>query len=676
MTRRSQCLYGIPVLVVGLCSSGCGEDPPATIGCLSCHEGIEHAHGPLPEDECVACHGGDENGSSKESSHIPVPSNWAEVRGDGLPPAPYGFIRDFAPDQLEQMDPSYLRFINPTDIRVVAESCGECHPEQTATMPTSVMVTNAGHYYPSLFLAGIQDDRLARVGSYEAVDPDCDTSIPGTVCSLETLKPEGAEVIEAVLADGDPAAIEELAYGHYLAKNCNTCHQAGYPRNNSPALYRSSGCASCHMVYGKLGTYEGGDPTIPKGSPVHPKRHEITTAIPTQQCTTCHFQGGRIGLAFQGIREDGFKSEFKPPNAVAIQETLFGHSPGYYISDEDSTNTIDETPPDIHFSAGMHCADCHVGSDVHGTGRIYSTSKQQVDLRCEDCHGTVREAIASDSEGAFRTDSGRVLPQLSRANNGSVVLTGVVDGAEHEVVQVADLLSEGGGGTDAMHAAMDPDEGGWSHTDSLTCDTCHTAWIQHCIGCHVTYDLRLDQVDYQTGLSSPGLTKGSRKMYTLNDILLGTATDGRVQSVAASQQVQMAVVGSSAYGTGDGEVIFGEAVDDGNGGTRALGEFRHRNGLAANNGFLPFFAHTTTDSPRTCDTCHRSDDSDEELTRVRGVYGFGTGEFLLEAPGGESVDGLQFLDANGDPLTTWAYEGTGPVQPDVLARALDVILEP
>ncbi len=654
--------------------AACERKPPPAPGCLTCHQGIEQAHGPIAEDNCVTCHGGDDQANTKEGAHIPIPEDWEEIRGSGLPPAPHGFIRDFAPDQLDQLDPAYVRFINPGDIRVVDETCGQCHPEQVATMPTSVMVTNAGHYFPTLFLAGIQPDRLARVGSYGAVDPDCDTSIPGTVCSLEPLQPAGAEEIRQTIASGDQAALEELAYGHYLAKNCNTCHQAGFPRNNSPGLYRSSGCTSCHMVYDKLGTYAGGDPTIPKGSPVHPIRHEITNAIPAEQCATCHFQGGRIGLAFRGIREGGFKGGQTPPNAEPIQDTLYGHSPGYYFTDEDTTNDIDETPPDLHYAAGMHCVDCHVGSDVHGTGRIFSSSKQQVDLSCEDCHGTIRDPIEPDGDGVYRTASGRALPQLSTASDGSVVLRGRVDGADHPVTQVAALLADGGDASTSMHAAMGLDEGGWSHTDSLTCDTCHTSWAQQCIGCHVTFDLRLDQVDYQTGTVSPGLTQGSRSSFSLRDVLLGTGPDGRVQGVVASQQVQMTVVGSSLYGAQDGELLLGEEVPDGEGGTEVLGEFRHRDGLEANNGFAPFFAHTTTREPRGCDTCHRRDDSDEELARVRGVYGFGTGEFMLGAPSADPVDGLQFLAADGTPLTTWVHEGTGPVEPDRLQRALDVIL--
>ncbi len=643
--------------------------------CLSCHEGIERAHGPIEEGRCVTCHGGDANERQKETAHVAVPPNWEELRGS-LPEAPYGFIRDFAPDQLDALDPAYLQFINPGDARTADAACGDCHPEQVANMPNSVMATNAGHYFPTLYLAGQQDDRVAHVGSIAAIDPDCDPSIPGTVCELETLVPADHPEVEEIFADGVPDDPELLAltYRSYLAKNCNTCHQSGFPRNNSPGLYRSTGCSSCHFVYDKSGTYQGDDPTIAQGTPVHPAKHEITTAIPAEQCATCHFQGGRIGLAFRGIREGGFGASNTPPNAEPINETLYGHAPGYYFSDEDTTNSVDETPPDVHFQLGMVCADCHVGRDVHGDGRIYSSSKYQVSIRCEDCHGTIREPARPDDDGVFRSYKGNELRQLSMQGD-DVVLRGQMDSAEHVVPQPSVLLSEGGGGTLGMHAAMGEDADGWSHTDSLTCDTCHSGWLQYCIGCHVSMDLRLNQTDYQTGTATPGLTRGSRSNYSLDNLLLGTAPDGRVQTAHPSQQVQISVFGSEDYGTEDGELLHGGLVDDGEGGTKVAGKFREARGHFANIGFAPLFQHTTSRSGRSCDSCHQQTDSVQERERIRGVYGFGTGEFLLQAHDGTMVDGLQYLDNDGNPTTDWFHEGTGPVAPEVRERAMGVILD-
>jgi hypothetical protein len=519
---------------------------------------------------------------------------------------------------------------------------------------------------PTRFLAGFQT-RDAYLGAHPAVDPDCDPDLyPGTSCAFETLAPPGDDEIDQALADGNTAELERIAYDHYLSKSCDTCHAAGYGKNNSRHLYRSTGCSACHMLYNSDGVYEGGDSSLPDNVPVHAAKHQITAAIPTQQCTTCHFQGGRIGLLFQGIREGGFGDP--PPNSVPWNESAFGHTAGYYILDEDDTNNVDETPPDVHFAAGMHCSDCHVGSDVHGDGRLYATSKYQVDIRCEDCHGTIDQRRQPDAAGIYHTASGRTLPQLSTDGDGGVVLTGRVDDELHDVPQIADLLGPGGEGTSAMHAAMDRDSDGFSHTESLTCDTCHTSYNQYCIGCHVSMDMRLNQIDHQTGHATTGLVRGSRDELALSHTLLGQRSDGRIQTVIPSQQVQMAVFDR------EGELVVGEWVDK-DGEQKELGVFRKTGMSDANIGFAPFFQHTTTDKPRSCDTCHRTDDSAEEVTRVRGVYGYGTGEFMLPNPDGEPVDSLQFLDADGNSLVEWIHEGTGPVNAEARERAMSVILE-
>ncbi len=636
--------------------------------CLSCHEGAEAIHeAGVEPTECVICHGGDGEALTYEAAHVLPPENYAAIRGEGLPVAPEGYIKDFAPDQLDQLPVDYVQFINPGDLRVADKTCGAsgCHEGMTEKVQRSIMSTNAGHYMPTLFLAGYQD-RDAIFGTTELTDPDCDPgAFPGSVCELSPLRPPASSEFDAAVAADDMQRLEEISYDHYLAKSCDTCHAAGYGDNNAAYKFRSTGCTSCHMIYGKYGHYEGADPTIPKATASYPAKHEITSAIPTEQCTTCHFQGGRIGLLYRGIREAGFAET--PPNAEAWEPGAYGKAnPMFYLSDEDTTNDIDESPPDVHFAAGMHCADCHVGADVHGDGRIYSTSKQQVELTCEDCHGTVREAISADGEGLFTTAGGRPLRQLVQTADG-VVLKGI-DGNDHPVTQVIDAVSAAGTAS-AAHQAMAVDDNGWSHTDSLTCDACHTSYNEHCLGCHVSMDMRFDQLDHQTGLPSEGLVRGGREMVSLHSVLLAEGPDGRVQSVMPSQQVQMVVIGRG------GERLIGGDHPDHEG---DVGVFRNTPASQANNGFHVFFQHTTTAKPslyRPCETCHPTTDSAKERERVRGVYGFGTGEFMLEVPGGGYVDALQFLNADGTPSTEWVHENTGPLPEARRDRALNVFLD-
>jgi hypothetical protein len=650
---------------------GCDPDkiPTVLVGeqCLSCHEGVEpiHPKGGVKATDCVICHGGDPKGTTIGAAHVAIPLDWAEIRGDGLPGAPDGFIKDMAPDQLDRIDPDYLRFINPGDIRVVDKTCGTCHAGHAATVKNSIMTTNTGHYMPTRFLAGFQD-RDAIYGAYAATDTSFDPTIAHTVPSIMALRPAGKETFKAAFDDGDMALVEELAYDHYLAKSCNTCHAAGYPRNNSPHLYRSTGCTSCHMVYNKNGVYTGEDEAISNAVPVYPAKHEITTAIPTEQCATCHFQGGRIGLLFRGIREGGFGDA--PEHAEVWAESAYGHAPGYYILDEDTTNDVDETPPDLHYAAGLDCVDCHVGTEVHGDGRIYSTEKYQVDIKCEDCHGSPRQRVLPAADGAYYTSTGRKLPQLTTGADGSVILISKMDEAEHGVPQPADILASGSA-SEAMQRAMGPNEDDWSHTDSLTCDTCHNSHQQYCLGCHVSIDTRLTQVDYQTGHKTVGLTRGSRGSYSLDRLLLSMAPDGRAQATAPSQQVQMSVIDFA------GELLLGGVVGAGTD-SAELGKFRESSTGKPNVGFSPFFQHTSSAKPRSCDTCHRTGDSTEEMARVKGVYGYGTGEFMLDNPHGDPVDALQFLDEAGNPITDWVHANTGPLAPEVRERALGVLLSP
>ena len=657
--------------------SGATTDTTATPidgdACVTCHSKLEQVHLTVTlEDgtellgpgDCVVCHGGDPEATAEDEAHVQPPEGWD------------GYYHGLAPDQLDALPAEYVRFRNPGDIRANEVSCGDagCHATEVANQRNSVMTTNTGHYMPTRYYAGLQGQD-AIYGSHPAVDPDCDPGIEGSVCELITLPPDGDDAIQAALDADDVDALEAIAYNHYLAKNCNTCHAAGYGKTDAKYAHRSTGCSSCHVLYNPDGNYTGEDEQIPRGFPGHAARHELTKAIPTQQCATCHFQGGRIGLNYQGIRESGFReddasiqADCDPSVTVCKEpwaEAAYDHTVGYYILDEDTSNDYDETPPDVHAQAGMVCGDCHVGTDVHGDGRIYSTSKLQVDIDCVDCHGSTRERAEPGEDGVYRTAKGKALPQLSTSGEGQVIQTGLMEGASWTVPQPADYF-DGGYASPDMQSAMGVDAHGWSHVDDLECDSCHNGYQLFCIGCHVTFDMRLTSKDQQTGEVSTGVAGGSRSSYDLDTLLLGTGIRGKAQPINPSQHVQMSIIDY------DGELRLGEWVDEEQ--TSFLGEFRVNEVTDVQSGFSPFFQHTTIRGGRSCDTCHRQDSSDAELTRVKGVYGYGTGEFLIEHPGGV-MDPLQFLDEDNNLTSAFVHRNTGPLDDESLTRALGVILD-
>ena len=181
-----------------------------------------------------------------------------------------------------------------------------------------------------------------------------------------------------------------------MVKACMRCHLNDFGENRFEGDFRSSGCSACHMPYADDGLSRSTDPTVTKEAPPHPIKHSLVKSPSLAQCTHCHYRGGRIGISFQGMRESGGIG-YNPESPDSLGLALHGHDAAYYLIDEDNRNDFDETPPDLHFEAGMDCVDCHTKEDVHGNGHLYSDTQCAVTARCEDCHGDVRErAVVSE----------------------------------------------------------------------------------------------------------------------------------------------------------------------------------------------------------------------------------------------------------------------------------------
>ena len=622
------------------------DDVPAgEVGCVGCHRpigtnglrhGIEDPH-PWESLTCTECHGGNPDANTRAAAHVSP--------GDGP-----SFIRNLAPDEIDNIGRDYIQFINPGDLRVADRTCGTagCHPEHVANVPLSTMSTYGGHYTLPRYLAGGQG-REGIVGAADVVDPDFDAATA----------PEGAVEMLSALREPDPAADRsEIAtvIDTYLPKSCPTCHLNGFGKNQADGTYRSSGCTACHMVYSDEGLSESDDPMIDKNFPPHPVKHVLTSAIPVEQCTHCHFQGGRIGLHYRGIREGGFGPEKTPPNAEPIGRPLYGHESDFYFTDEDSTTFEDETPPDLHFEAGMSCVDCHVGGDVHGDGNLYTAERYQVGIRCEDCHGSVRETI-QETDGFFRNSKGDPLKRLRRTLAGQIKLKLANEDTELTVQQIKETLDRGF--NPFMNEAMGVDEDGFSHTDSLECYTCHTSWRQNCFGCHVTVNDSLNARNEMTGQSSQGAVSAWREDYSIDFYALGMNRRGKLSPLCSSMSMFMSYV-------------------DENGTLQYQDKVRTSSDGQIGFGWNPFHHHTVSRIPQNCDTCHPNAASvgEDNSATLLETYGFGSGEILVADDEGTVHDLTRFLDDDGNLISDFPHPGTGPVPGDVRQRALSTEVVP
>lgn len=271
----------------------------------------------------------------------------------------------------------------------------------------------------------------------------------------------------------------------------------------------------------------------------------IVPGIDDHTCAGCHQGSNRTVMQFWGIRldqnADVRNNRQYPANPVTSQtthgdtrlfdpvaqnDTFNGRNANQYLLREDyDGDGRDDTPEDVHYQAGMGCIDCHGSWDMHGgdatdpDGVVRSRMEQQTAITCESCHGTV-DAYAPVASGStydgtaaqVASDAkGNPLRHVWRGTDGLYYLKSRLTGNTHVVPQTRDSVVDTGrvhpvtsepfysakasyamGRVDASAAnGIGPKQtgtahDGFSHTDNMDCASCHAAWTNTCMGCHLS----------------------------------------------------------------------------------------------------------------------------------------------------------------------------------------------
>jgi hypothetical protein len=299
--------------------------------CLTCHDGIEEispAH-PVEVFGCVSCHGGNALALDKDLAH-------AGLRGGA----------------------------NPSDFSVVEASCGgsQCHSgaaedqrDHIHRAMTSIQGTYAGAIALVRRSFGAQADDVAHFGIYAIGDGQATS--PQAVPSLAQFDPQ---------VTGDPAPVVKFY------DTCLTCHLTVKPIMQ-PYLYRSTGCAACHVTYASDGLYQGSDPAIDKTQVGYPAQHRLTTRIPYTTCNTCHNRGN------YSLKQMTFLPRTDlPTSGTPLPEDRLRD---YYQPIGQFTKCEWE----------LDCIDCHTSTEAMGDGNLYSSKFDIQYIRCKTCHGTLTE---------------------------------------------------------------------------------------------------------------------------------------------------------------------------------------------------------------------------------------------------------------------------------------------
>jgi hypothetical protein len=310
-------------------------------GCLTCHTTAKDPH-PTPQSlSCADCHGGDGTRTTKEEAH-PEPRFPETWRTAANPPETYTI--------LNRERHEWIRFVNPSDLRVAPIVCGRCHAAILRSVQKGPMTNSAQVYSTALYNNASVPFKDARFA--ENYTPRGEPQI------IRTMPPPTAEETrtKGILAELFPLPRFEVGQPGNIFRifergggpkselgNPNREDVPGQPdvsasnrgfgtqgsvdpvilgaqktrlndpvmsflgTNDSPGDYRQSGCASCHVIYandrdrfnagpyaqyGNRGMTVSDDPTINKSESGHPIRHEFTTKIPSSQCITCHVHNG------------------------------------------------------------------------------------------------------------------------------------------------------------------------------------------------------------------------------------------------------------------------------------------------------------------------------------------------------------------------------------------------
>ncbi len=638
-------------------------------GCLSCHEGIEKfTDGPMIEQieamgadfndpgGCVVCHGGTPDATSAEAAHQGTP---AELAANGGP---------------------HVFYADPGAIGVADKACGQCHDGYAERLTKSLMNTEAGKLQGNLWSWGLQSDHKVVWGNYDLTDEDGPEPAVGTdaykaymtayVAAHPDQMPSEMKQIPPVDVEVIPDN-PNMAGITYSRQQCQRCH-VGVNGREKRGDFRGAGCSSCHVPYSNDGFYEGGDPTIAKDQPgkllLHrlqgSRKSKVThgditySGIPSETCNSCHNRGKRIGVSYQGIMEFPYGSPYSPTGGK--QPPL--HTKNYLFIKDDLHHQVQSRPENPQ--GGMLCQDCHTTVDMHGDGNLPGTTLAQVEIECEDCHGTVSKfpwelALGHGEEHAqdigdtprgladditaeqyfaevYDAEDGYLLtargnPFGNVVKRGNKVIMHSASGLDFEVPVLKQIALDGTWKNDTAQTAM---LSVGKHMESMECYACHADWAPQCYGCHITVDYSEGKTDIDwinnansrgedgltadaalgtNGLTSAGKVSETRSYLRWEEPTLGINGEGRVSPLMPGCQVITTVIDKDGNTVVHNETwMTPDAV-----GTKGL----------AHAAVQP---HTAGRLARSCDSCH---DNPKALG-----YGISGGRFLKGYDKGFVVD--------------------------------------
>ncbi len=631
---------------------------------------------PDPGNGCLACHEGIEPIREHDSEMMQAIYKKGKRKGD-----PNGCVICHNGDATEEQNKAkaHVDMIrHPGSMWANDNTCGKCHDEHVYNLHRNLMQTEAGKIQGATWGWGALEGYDVRWGNYDLDDPDGPEPNWGTDVYKEymhKMKKKYPQVFPDSLIElpsTDTSILREhpeQAVFTYLRGECLRCH-VGVQGKQRRGDYRGMGCAACHIPYSDEGLYEGNDPTIPKDVPGHLLVHSIQSSrkakvtvnditysgIPSEQCTSCHNRGKRVGVSFLGMVETEFNT---PWNADGSDQPKL-HGKRYQYVQEDVHHRINSR--DGNPKGGLLCQDCHTTISMHGNGNIDGTTLATVETECADCHGTpdkypwelpigfqdeyefeigdeprgVTEElleVQEDFSTVYEVEDGYLLsargnPYGNVVRRGNKVIVHSANGLDFEAPALKTLKEE--------NSWRNPEKAVTAmckigvHIDKMECYTCHATWAPQCYGCHVQVDFSdnkstldwikagkahhangetAESLGQENEMMIPGKSREGRTYVRWEDPVLGVNGEGRITPIIPGCQQITTVIGK------DGEALVSNKIWRTPPGMENGGEEGQR-GID----MTPVQPHTISATARECISCHAN-------PKTLG-YGVGNGKYM------------------------------------------------
>lgn len=403
--------------------------------------------------------------------------------------------------------------------------------------------------------------------------------------------------------------IDSSAADMHLRNLCASCHLAK-EKNEFSALVqlsRGGGCVACHLVYdsttlAELEIYRTRRDFAPK---YHP---EISMNVPDKACFGCHSRSGRISTNYQGLVETTL---LEPPSGLDTN----------FVQLMDG-RVFARNTPDVHFTKGIICTDCHTSRELMGDGRQYEHKEEQIEISCIDCHPSNKpDFLLFDS---LDIETKKILQIRYQGNIQSqkfVVISKVRKGYVNVYFQNNQIIVQSKTNGKIWISPKRSEqciEQGKLH-ERLDCVACHTKWVPRCISCHTRYEPDEVGWDNLTEKETRGCWVEKGDMFSLGEATLGNISlDGKITVKTFVPGMILSIDGSRFPSK----------------------RFQREARL-----FAPTFSHTISRNVPKCKECH--------LNPL--VIGFGDGQLKLNFIG--SYSQFEFIPTHPSDKSKIAKDG-------------------